>query len=153
MALLVLFRGRSCLLRALAIAGIAVALLAPAVGGLRPADIHGGPLAPGARLWRRGSTVVLDVDDASPAALLAGIRRHGVRRLDVLIVERAGRAAAATVAPLLQRVRARLVLAPPGTPIARAVVPDDDSETAVGPFVVTVESARPRLRVTVDDAS
>src|SRR5207249_12302112 len=40
-ALLVLFRGRSCLLRALAIAGIAVALLAPAVGGLRPADIHG----------------------------------------------------------------------------------------------------------------
>src|SRR5205807_947369 len=149
-ALFVLARRRSRLLTAIAAAGVAISLVVPGLAVVRSRDLHGRQLAPGARVWRAGSVTVVDVDDASSAALLAGVRHLGVRRLDLLVVEGPGRAAAAAVEPLLRRVPPRRVLVAAGTPIARAVVPDDDTELTVGPFVVSVDGVRPRLRVAVE---
>jgi len=132
------------------LAGLAgtVVALAPAVAVLRPAAIHDRSVVPGARLWRHGGASVLVVDDlrASPAALLSSLHSADVRRVDVLVVTRPGRAAAADVDALLHRFPPRLLLAPAGHRLpGRVVVPPAGSEVSAGGLHVGFEETNPRL--------
>jgi len=98
-------------------------------------------LAEGVHLWRRGGAVVLVVDRPRARALLSGLRREGVRHLDVVAVRSAGRGAGPALAPVLDRHPARVVLTPataaPGTTLT------------VGGLRVDVVGVRPRLDVRV----
>ena len=140
-----------------ALAGLAgaVVALAPAVAVLRPAAIHDRSVVPGARLWRHGGASVLVVDDlrASPAALLSSLHSADVRRVDVLVVTRPGRAAAADVDALLHRFPPRLLLAPAGHRLpGRVVVPPAGSEVSAGGLHVGFEETNPRLVARVGPA-
>lgn len=133
------------------LAVVAVAL-APAVAVLRPAGVDGRSVVPGARLWRAAGASVLVVDDlrASPEALLSGLHRADVRRVDVLVVARPGPAAAAGVRALLSRFPPRLVLAPAGHRLAgQVVVPPPGSEVVAGELLVRFENDHRRLAVSV----
>lgn len=136
------------------LAGAAVAL-APAVAVLRPSPVDGRSLVYGAHLWRDGGASVLVVDDlrASPEALLSALRMADVSRLDVLVVTRPGRAAAADVRALLLRFPPRLILAPMGHRLkGEVVVPPAGAEMAAGRLVVRFQETSPRLTVLVRSA-
>lgn len=91
---------------AAALAVLALPGLTQAVFGSAPTA--GAPIASGARLWHDGGRAVLVADGtARPGPVLAALRQHGVRRLDVLVVPARHR-----LAPVLRRV--------PATTIARA---------------------------------
>jgi competence protein ComEC len=98
-------------------------------------------LADGADLWRRGGAAVLVVDRPRPRALLSGLRRAGVRDLDVVAVRSPGRTAGPALDPVLDRHPARVVLTP-----ATATV---GSSLTAGGLRVDVVSVRPRLDVRV----
>ena len=98
-------------------------------------------VADGAVLWRRGAAVVLVVDRPRPRALLSGLRRVGVRDLDVVAVRSPSRSAGPAMAPVLERHPARMMLTPAtATP---------GSSVTVGELRVDVVSVRPRLDVRV----
>ena len=98
-------------------------------------------LAEGVHLWRRGGAVVLVVDRPRARPLLSGLRRAGVRDLDVVAVRSAARGAGPALAPVLERHPARVVLTPStATP---------GSSVTVGGLRVDVVSVKPRLDVRV----
>lgn len=133
----------------LAITGVA---LAPAVALLRPAPVDGRSVVPGARLWRAGGASVLVVDDlrASPEALLSALHLADVRRLDVLVVARPGVTAARDVDALLARFPPRLVLAPAGNRLpGQVTVPTPGSQVGAGGLVITLDAEGTRLTATV----
>ncbi|MFN2607198.1 MAG: ComEC/Rec2 family competence protein [Acidimicrobiales bacterium] len=131
--------------------GLGLAVVAAAVvPALAPGPLDGRLVAGGARLWRRGTATVLVLDGATSATeVLAGLHDAEVRRLDVVVAARPGRAAAAVLAPLLRRFPPRLLLAPPGTTVEGASVPDAGSLVAVGPLTVAVDAVAPALAVRV----
>jgi hypothetical protein len=92
------------------------------------------------------------VDDlrASPEALLSSLHQADVRTLDVLVVTRAGAAAATDVRALLSRFPPRLVLAPAGHRLpGEVVVPPPGSEVAAGGVILTLHLEDRRLAVSV----
>ena len=107
----------------------------------RPPPVGPTTVASGAQLWRRGGAAVLVVERPRPRPLLDGLRRAGVRRIDVVAVTGAGRGDARSLVPVLERHPARVVLTPdtarPGT------------EVRAGGLRLEVASARPRLDVRV----
>lgn len=125
-------------LSALAVGAAAAAWVTVAAG---PAP--GGPqrVAAGAELWRRDGATVLVVDRPRAQALLSGLRRAGVRDLDVVAVRTSGRSAGPALAPVLDRHPARVLLTP-----ATATA---GSGLTVGGLRVDVVKARPRLDVRV----
>lgn len=136
---------------ALLVATAIAVMLAPAVALARAGPLDGRPVSAGARLWREGGATVLVVDGgrAPPATLLSGLRAAGVRRLDVVVATRAGRAVATSLGPVLRRFPARLVLAPSGDDLAGAVVPLSGSRIQVGRLSVETGQVDPRLEVRV----
>jgi len=127
--------------------GVVGVLLGPVV--VPPAGaLDGVALAPGSRLWRRGA-VVLVLDGGDPGRLLDGLRRRGVRRVDVLVAAGGGRTVAGTVAVLRDRLDVGLVLAPSGHRIRDASAPASGVALEVGALRVDVLRARPRLEVAV----
>ncbi len=99
-------------------------------------------VAHGADLWRQGGASVLVVDRPRARALLSGLRRAGVRHIDVVAVRSPGRSAGPALAPVLDRHPARVVLTPAtATP---------GSTVTVGGLRVDVVSVRPRLDVRVN---
>ncbi|MBW3580198.1 MAG: ComEC/Rec2 family competence protein [Actinobacteria bacterium] len=128
------------------VAGVTLAVLAPALLPSTGALSAATPAA-GARLWREGG-VVLVLDDADGARLLEGLRRHAVRRLDVVVVTRGTKAQAATVALLRSRVDVGAVLAPRGHLIRGALVPAEGT-VDVGGLRVVVAATEPALQAEV----
>jgi competence protein ComEC len=106
-------------------------------------------LAGGAELWRAGRAVVLVVDRPDPAPLLRALRSHHVRRVDLLVARRGGPAAARALAPVLARVPARVVLAPPGHRVVGTVEAVVGSRLVVGGLVVEVTAVTPRVEAEV----
>jgi len=108
----------------------------------RPAPGGGAQsVADGADLWRHGSGSVLVVDRPRARALLTGLRRAGVRDLDVVAVRSPGRSAGPALAPVLERHPTQLVLTP-ATANAGGTV-------TVGGLRVDVVTVRPRMDVRV----
>ena len=98
-------------------------------------------VADGARLWRAGRSTVLAVDRPRPGPLLAGLRRVGVRRIDVVALRSDSPRLAASMAPVLDRHPTGLVLSPASAPAGASVT--------AGSLHVEVVAVRPRLDVRV----
>lgn len=94
-----------------------------------------------ADLWRRGAAVVSVINRPRPRALLSGLRRVGVRDLDVVAVRSPLRSAGPAMAPVLERHPARVILTP--------ATATRGSSVTVGELRVDVVSVRPRLDVRV----
>ncbi len=94
------------------VAGATVAVAASSLAAPGP-DLSGRPLGIGAEAWRAGGATVVVLDGrARPSAVLDGLRRAGVDRLDVVVVRTPSRAALEVAALLRQRWRASAVLVP-----------------------------------------
>ncbi len=118
---------------ALGLAGLLVVL--PLVGGA-PTPAAGVSDMGGAQLWRgagpSAATVLVVPGNARPDAVLAGLRRSGVRSLDLVVLRSPGPAAAGVLAAVRQRVGVRLVWAPRGSPAPGAEAPPAEPLEAGG---------------------
>ncbi|CAN5800291.1 hypothetical protein BH24ACT3_BH24ACT3_05930 [soil metagenome] len=140
---------------AVAFAAALVVLFVPALS-LRQTPPVALAVAEGATLWRSagplggadGSVLVLE-EATSPARLLEGLRRSGVRRLDVVVSASGGRAAADAVVALQPRYRPRLVLVPDGHRVPHGTVPNAGASLVVGGVHVRIDGVRPDLAVNV----
>ena len=132
----------------LAVAFSAGLVLVPTVS---PAGaLAGEPLAHGATAWRQGGAVVVVIDDADAARALAGLRRAGIERIDLLVLTRGTPTIAGTVLVLRRRVDVRAVLAPPGHRVRDAVAAAEPGQViAVGRLRVDVRATGPPLEVRV----
>jgi competence protein ComEC len=102
-------------LRAVAIVTLVATLAAPALLDRGPRPAWAEPVVRGVRLWQAGAVSVVELDRASPAALLQALRRWRVRRIDVLVLAR--RSAAGVATTVTRRVPARVVLADAGAEV------------------------------------
>jgi len=134
-------------------AALAVAVLVAAALAGGPHVLHGAVLRGGGQLWQVPSggttTAVLVVDNVDAAALLTALRSAGVRRVDVVVLRSSAPARATAALPVLRRYPPRLLLAPPGTPLAEAVAPTAGEAFAAGRLVVDVLAVGRRLDVRV----
>jgi ComEC/Rec2-related protein len=135
-------RDRRRLVRA-SVALVLIGMAAPAII-LRTAVSPVVVVADGATVHRRGGATVVVLESARIRAddLLEGLRRAGVRRIDVLAVRGGGPATSALVAAVRHRWRPGEVLAPDGHAIPDARTPRPGATLAVGRLAVTVESPR-----------
>lgn len=101
--------------RTAALVTVMATLAAPAFLDRSPRPAWAESVVQGARLWQAGAVSVVELDRASPAALLPALRRWRVRRIDVLVLAR--RSATGVAATVTRRVPARLVLADAGTEV------------------------------------
>ena len=135
--------------------GAAAILLLPAIGLAGPQSLRATP-APGATLWRAasGGGAVLVVDDApSPSRLLVGLRRSGVRRLDLVVLTAGGSSHAAALRAVSDRYQPALVLAPEGHRVPGAQVPAPGTRLLVGGLTIVFEAVGERLEVAVTRTS
>lgn len=119
---------------------VSLALLAPAAELRRPPLVTGP--APGATLWRAGGATVVVLDGASPGGperLLEGLRRAGVRRIDLVVVAAGGPADASAVAAMRHRWVVAAVWAPLGNELTAARTLAARERLRVGGLDVTVE--------------
>lgn len=113
---------------------------------------HGPPasLGPGAVLHRAGGAVVLELGPSvRPGDLLSGLRRAGVRRVDVVVGRDGGRSVAEAVATVGQAVEVRAVLVPEGHRVPGGSVPPVGAVIGIGPLEIVVADVEPRLEVEV----
>ena len=93
------------------LAGVVVASVAP-VRGSATSPLE-QPLGLGATLWRAGGATLVELDGrARDDAVLRGLRRDGVDRLDVVVARTSSQAVADVVATVRRRWPAVLVLVP-----------------------------------------
>jgi competence protein ComEC len=144
----VLVRGRRA--RACLLALAAVVLVQPAVATSHASTAWGSPVLPGARLWRAGGSTVLVVDSARPDQLLRGVHGAGIHTLDLLVLTRPTRTAAAAADILLARVPARVVAVPPGTRVTSRQQVPAVGEIQVGILAVRMRPSAGRVEVEVD---
>jgi competence protein ComEC len=128
---------------------VVLVALAP-VGGGAPARIEHA-LGVGASLWRDGGAAVVVLDGrARDDAVLAGLRRERVERVDVVVVRSTARAASEVATTLRRRWPGAAVLVPRPTdagpdgrpfPVDGAVSPPAGSVLDVGGLRLTVTGA------------
>jgi competence protein ComEC len=116
-----------------AIAAAVVVLLPPAHA------ISGQEVARGAHLWRRGAAVLVVDGQVDAGRLLDGLRRAGVRRIDLVVARRGNKDVAALLAELRARVAVRAIAAPVGNRIRDATAVAAPIEVHVGRLVVRLE--------------
>lgn len=123
-----------------------VALLAPAAALLRPPDAAGSELARGVTLWRSGGAVVLVVEgDPHDGSALAGLRRAGVGRIDVVVLD--GRRAMHLLDALRSGHEIRHLAAPVGSGVSGASPLAVGDVVAAGPIRLELVAIEPRLRL------
>jgi len=130
----------------------------PVPAGAEVALTRGAQLHNGAN---GGAVLVVD-GSMKVGEVLAGLRRNGVRRLDVLVARSRGSTIDAAISTLVDRVPTRLVLVPSGGAVdgdpsqaanGARVAPARGELIVTGDLVVAVEQASPRLQVRVGPAS
>lgn len=142
--------------RSVAVVGalvVAASLVLPAAA-LRMAPPSLTVLDDGSRLHLFDSAVVIELDvGARPDVVLEGLRRAGVRRVDVVVALHGGRDVAETVAALRHRSVPRLVLAPVGHRVPGGSVAVPGSVVGAGALEVAVTANDPRVVVEVRRSS
>jgi len=141
-------RGRRLVGGGLVVVAVAfAALAAPAVG---PGSWEAGP---GVQVWRGGGTVLVVDGRAQDAAVLAVVRRAGIRRIDLLVVRSTSPRALAVAGLVQRRLHVASVVAPASAGEApegqRWTSVDRPSRIAVGDLDVAVVADGDRLDVTV----
>jgi competence protein ComEC len=135
----------------LAAAGTAATLLLAALTARSDAGVEmGTEITGGAALWRRdGATVLVLAGNADGGRLLEGLRRRGVRRVDVLVLRSGGSGGARLAGLVRHRAEVRLALAPDGHTVPRAEAFTAGQRVRAGPLEVVALVGRPRLEVRV----
>jgi competence protein ComEC len=132
---------------------IAVALTLPMVGLRANAD---APLTldSGAVLWRSNASSLLELDGrAQIDDVLQGLRRVGVRRLDVVVVRTSSSSTAASIDVLRRWGTVGQVLVPAGSEVAGATETSEELALQVGDLEATVTPDHGHLVVDVVDAA
>ncbi len=141
---------RRRLLRAVAVVGLAIALLAPALA-LRVNDppFH-VVLDSGVEVWRYDRAVVVMLGaNRSTGRLLEDLRRAGVEAVDLVVADRGGRTQRDQIWALRERMGVGEVVAPPDHRIGGAVTVRTGRRALVGGLEVEVVSHDPHLEVVV----
>jgi competence protein ComEC len=128
---------------------IALALVMPALMLHSPPD---GPLdlGAGAVLWRGGGGSLLELDGrARIDDVLEGLRRAGVRRLDVVVVRTSSSSIPSSIDTLRRWATIGHVLAPSDSTVAGATLLSDAVELRIGGLHVTATPDHGRLIVEV----
>jgi competence protein ComEC len=142
-------RRRRALVAVGTVASVAVVLV-PSAAFLR-GDTDARAVGRGATLWRAGGASVLVLDGArgSPDRVMSSLRTAAVRRIDVLVASRPGTSEAAMAEELQRRFPASVVLGPPHSRLAEALVPPAGAELHVGRLLVHIDYDGDRLAATV----
>ncbi|MEA3019993.1 MAG: competence protein ComEC, partial [Actinomycetota bacterium] len=106
-------------------------------------------LAHGAHLWRAGATVLVLDAGADSARLLDGLRRAGVRRIDLVVARSGSRDVASVLVDLRARVPTRAIAAPPGARIRDATVVSRPVTVRIGQLTVRLAPRGQVLEVAV----
>ncbi len=140
-------------------AAMVAVLLLPAVAALGRPPVRADVARVGT-LWRsddaRATVLVLAID-ARPAAVLDGLRRSGVHRVDLLVAPTGGSSVEALVTTVRQRVPVDVVWLPTSRgartrapAVAGARRPELDERLVLGSLVVTATAVAPTLDVSVE---
>lgn len=130
----------------------ALVTFAVVVSTLRPpSPVVGAALGPGTKLWVVDGRAVLAMGGRLDPRLLDELRARRVLRLDVLVVTKAGPAAADAAWPVVQAMRPRVVLAPEHHQLAKAKTARVGATVAVGGLVVRITGAGPPLELSVNN--
>lgn len=138
--------------RRVAVAAGVVALVVVA----RPASSATGvEVGRGAHLWRDGAAVlVLDGDaDADAGRILDGLRRAGVRSLDLVVARRGSRSIGGVLVDLRARVAVRAVAAPAAHRIRDATAVDAPVELRLGRLLVRLSPSGAALDVDIGETA
>ena len=113
--------------------------------------LEGVELALGARAWRSdsGATVAVLGGNADVGSVLAGLRRHRIRRIDVLVLRSGGSNAARLSAAVRHRSAVGLTVAPEGHRVPGARAAGARRQVEVGDLRVETEAIGGRLEVRV----
>jgi hypothetical protein len=105
---------------------------------LRPVagPVHDHEVARGAHLWRSGGSVLVLDGPADSARVLDGLRRSGVRGIDLVVARRGSKDVAALLADLRARVHVGAIAAPAGNHIRDATAVSAVLDVRVGRLVV-----------------
>lgn len=113
---------------------VLVVLARPAVG-----QVAGDEVGRGAHLWRSAGTVLVIDGPTDSARLLDGLRRAGVRRIDLVVARRGSKDVAAVLLDLRERLWIRSIAAPLGNRIRDATTVPKPTTMRVGHLVVRLE--------------
>lgn len=128
----------------------AVVALAVVLSALRPpALVIDRTVGTGAHLWVAEGRSVLAIGGRVDSRLLDTLRARRVLRLDVLIVTKAGPAAADAAWPIVRAMRPHVVLAPEHHQLAGAKTARSGAVVALGALTVTVTGSGPPLEFEV----
>lgn len=141
--------GRATGRRAPVAAGAALAF-AVVLSALRPpAMVSDRSVGSGAHLWAADGRTVLAIGGRVDSRLLDTLRALRVLRLDVLVVTKAGPAAADAAWPIMRAMRPRVVLAPEHHQLAGARTARTGAVVAMGALTVIVTGSGPPLEFQV----
>jgi competence protein ComEC len=128
---------------------IVVALVTPLLASRVPPNGAVG-LGSGAVLWRSSDDALLELDGrAQIDDVLEGLRRAGVRRLDVVVVRTSSPSTAASIDVLRRWGTVGQVLTPGGSNVAGATTLGDSAALHMGGLEVTVTPDQGRLVVDI----
>jgi competence protein ComEC len=131
------------------LAGVAALLLVT-----QPASsAHEVELARGAHLWRSGAAVLVLDGDADAGRVLDGLRRAGVRTLDLVVARRGSRSIGGVLADVRARVRVRAIVAPAGHRIRDATAVLVPTELRLGGLLVRLRPSGAVLGVDIGETA
>ena len=111
--------------------------------------VSGDDIARGAHLWRAGGVVLVLDGQVHSARLLEGLRRVGVRRIDLVVARRGSKDIASVLVDLRARVTIGAIAAPPGNRIRHATAIGEPVDLRVGRLVVHLLPRDGRLDVAI----
>jgi competence protein ComEC len=132
---------------------IVVALTMPLIG-LRATSDGVVSIGSGAELWRSGTSSLLEIDGrAQIDDVLQGLRRAGVRRLDLVVVRTSSTSSSTAIDVLRRWGEVGEVLAPAGAQIPGATKTTEEVALTIGDLEATITPDQGRLVVDVVDTT
>lgn len=130
------------------IAGLlgAAVLLAPAMALRDPGAVEGHEVAHGVRLWRSGAATVVVVEEGPyEPSVLAGLRRAGVHRIDIVVL--GGRQSMGVLDTLRGRHEVGHLAAPEDSGVSGAAPLRVGDRISAGRLHLEVRAVEPRIRL------
>ena len=123
---------------------LSIAALVPAVRPPSPGAPGASELGLGATVWQGERAVIVVLDGrARPDLVLGGLREHGVRQVDAVVVRSAARATADAVGAVRARWPTAAVLAPPDSPADTTTTPPRGAVAILGDLRLTITTSTP----------
>ena len=138
--------------RRVVLVACAAAMLTALVAAPAPA-VADAEVAPGARLWRHGGTVLVLDGDVDAGMLLDGLRRARVRAVDLVVARRGNRTVAGVVLDVRSRLPVRSIAAPAQHRIRGATGVDRPLTVRVGRLDIALRPVGAVLEVDIGETA